>query len=281
MNNYKKFVKKFVIYLILMVAAVVVLFPFYWMFRTAIIDFNLLYKYPIVYFTDRIQFNSFIYLFQKQTIFIRWFANSAIVSVLTVLITVFVGSLAAYSLSRFSFRMKNPLQMFILSTNMIPKIAVIIPYYLLLLSLHWTDTYQGLILAYVAMVLPFTCIMLTAHFSGIPRDLDDAAMVDGCTRIGALFRVILPVAASGIAATSAFAFVVTWTEYLFAQVITSSNYMQTLPVGLVSFFDAVGYAENYSVLNAGAVITVIPAIILFIFLQKYLIKEIGSGAVKM
>ena len=271
--------KKTLIYVLLSAAIIPIVFPFYWMFRSAIIPYESLLKVPIEYIPNEISFKSFIYILENVP-FPRWFINSLIVAGVTTLLSMIVASLAAYAFARFSFPLKGSLMMLTLAINMLPKVTFIIPYYLLLFRFSMLDTFQGLILTYTAFALPFSTWMLTGYFKSIPHELDESAIIDGCSRIGALFRVILPVAAPGLSATATFTFILGWTEYVFALVITSRVTMRTITVGLAGFMEEMGYIADYSIIMAGSFIACIPVLILFLFLQRYLIQGMAAGAVK-
>jgi ABC-type glycerol-3-phosphate transport system permease component len=213
-----------------------------------------------------------------ETEFVRFFVNSFIVSFITTVVTVFVGTLAAYAITRYEFRGKGTFSTTILFINMFAPIMIIVPLYVVLLSLGLIDTRAGLVLAYTTFALPFSLWMLRSFFKSIPIDLELAALVDGASRAQAVWYVIFPLAFPGVVAVSVFTFLVAWNDYLFARVLIASSSLKTLTVGVQDMVDA--SATDWGLLMAAGVLITLPVFLAFLFLQKYLVAGWGTGGVK-
>ncbi|MGH3359618.1 MAG: carbohydrate ABC transporter permease [Nocardioidaceae bacterium] len=204
--------------------------------------------------------------------------NSTIVAVSTVAIAITVAIFGAYAFARLEFRFRRLTLMLFLSTYMLPQIALLIPLYLILNNLSLLDSRLGLIIVDSSLVIPFTLWILSNYFTTIPRDLEDAARIDGCSRIGALFRVILPTARPGIFAAVMFAFLLAWDEFMYSLIFTSSNASKTLPVAISEF--AGRYTTDFGLVAAGGVLTALPPVLVAVIFQRYVVSGLAAGAVK-
>src|SRR5213080_1825864 len=193
-------------------------------------------------------------------------------------VTTSVSILAGYALSRFRFAGRNALLLVFLATQMFPAVLLIAPLLSQWYALGLIDTYQALIYSNFSFTVPFTVWMLVGYFESIPLELEESAMLDGCNRFGALCRVVLPLAAPGVAATAIFAFVASWSELLFAITFTSQTEMRTLSAGLL--FMVGQYEIQWGQLSAGVMISTVPVAILFTYLQRHLIRGLSAGALK-
>ncbi len=212
-----------------------------------------------------------------------YFTNSVIVSVLSTVLSVVVAVFAAYAVSRFAFRGRRPFSTIVLSTQMFPGILFLLPLFLIYTriqtstGLRLNGTYAGLILTYLTFSLPFAIWMLVGFFNTIPKDLEQAAMVDGNGPVGALFRVVLPVARPGIIAVAVFAFMTAWSEVLFASVLTSKK-TTTLAVGLQQY---AGLSNvYYNQLMAASIVVSVPVLVGFLAVQRFLVRGLSAGAIK-
>jgi ABC-type glycerol-3-phosphate transport system permease component len=254
----------------------VVLVPFFWMFSVSLKPPEEPFAIPARLWPESPTLDNYRTAFRPE--FQRYFLNSVIVSGATVLISVGVGLLAAYSFSRFALRVFTVLLVGIILAQMFPVGAMIIPIYKIMRSLDLLNTYFSLIVAYITITLPVAIWMLRGFISGIPHDLEEAAMVDGATRLQAFVRVIVPLARPGIIATSVWIVVVTWQEFLFALAFTSTQEMRTLSVGMNDFIGQ--YGIRYGELMASSVMVSVPVIALFFFLQRYFVAGLTAGATK-
>lgn len=213
-----------------------------------------------------------------QAGFGRYFLNSALVAVATTLISVALAALAGYAFARFRLPGGKALLLGILATQMFPGILLAIPLYGLLRDLRLLDSLPGLVLVYTTFALPFCVWMLRNYFLTVPRELEESALVDGCTRLSALWRVVLPVARPGIAATAIFSFILAWNEFLYANTFISSAEKRTLAVGLQSLIGE--FTTDWGLLMAGAVVTTAPLVLAFLAVQRRLTQGLAAGAVK-
>jgi len=264
-------------YAVCITMSAVVLFPFLWTLRTSVMSMHDVMEWPLHYLPKNITFVNYAYIW-KNIQYPRWFLNSVIIGSATALISVIIASLAGYAFARFKFPFHKVTLLGILTMNMIPRVLLSIPYYDLMFRLKWLDTYHALIIPYVAICLPFATWMLASYFRSIPKDLDECAMVDGATRLQALFRVVIPLASPGIVATGVYCFIVSWCEFLLALTLTSAEEMRTLPVALSTFVSE--FSVDWGLLSAAAVISTVPVIIMFSYLQKHLIAGLTAGAIK-
>jgi len=209
--------------------------------------------------------------------FLQYFKNSLIICSISTLLSVFVGFLAAYAITRLKNRFTENISFWILTQRMLPAIAVLIPIYLVMSKLRMLDTYYGIILVYSVLNLPYAVWMSKSFIEDIPIELDESAMLDGCNKTQIIFRVIYPVAKPGIISTGIFIFVLAWSEFIFA-LILSSMHTKTLPVAISSFISDTGIEWN-SMAAAGAIL-IVPLSIMFFFIQKSLVKGLSFGAVK-
>jgi multiple sugar transport system permease protein len=211
-------------------------------------------------------------------VFRRSMINSLTIASAVTAICVGFGSLAAYSFARMSFGRQGSLMYLMLFSYMLPPIMIMVPLYTIMRDLKLMDTLRGLVIVYSALIMPFAVWIMRGYFLTIPRDLEDAAMIDGCTRLGALFQVVLPLSAPGLVATSLFCFLASWEEFLLALVFTSSPNAKTIPVAIAEFTGR--HAIDYGMMATGGVIAAIPPILIALLFQRYLINGLTSGAVK-
>ncbi len=210
--------------------------------------------------------------------FSTWLVNSVVVSACTTVFSLIIATLGAYGISRFRFRGRNGLSYIILTTQVIPGALIIVPLYIIMGHLNLLDSIFGLILTYTTFTVPFCTWMMKGYFDSISPSIDEAAMVDGANRLQVFSRVVLPLSLPGIAATTIFAFISGWNEYVFASVLMRSYSNWTLPIGIASFQGQ--YDTNWGTLMAGAVMITVPVVVLFWLLQKHLVSGMTAGAVK-
>jgi multiple sugar transport system permease protein len=250
--------------------------PLLWMLYTAFKPPADLFAYP-----PRIAGPYTLANFQRllaETGFAVYLRNSIIVAGVTVVVDIVIATLGAYSLTRYRYPGKELLANVTLFTYMFAPIMIIIPIYLLLKELALTNSHLGVVLAYTAISLPFTLWLLRAFFQSLPVDLEHAAWVDGASRFRSLVHVVVPLALPGVIATSVFAFVVVWNDYLFARVLLNDRALQTMPVGLQDIYEST--IVDWGLLMSGAVLVTVPAVLFFLVVQRFLIQGWGMGAVK-
>lgn len=204
--------------------------------------------------------------------------NSLLVASTTTLICLLLGMLAAYALARLRLPFKNKLLMSILSVRMIPEISLVIPLYIVAAKLSLTNKPIVLIITYLSFALPFAIWMITTFFEAVPLELEDAARIDGCSRLRTLFSVILPVATPGIVSTGLFIFLLAWDEFFFALIFTSTLAAKTAPVAIAEFTGR--YAVDITAMMAAGVLAALPPVLLALIFQRYIVSGLSAGAVK-
>ncbi|HEV8309483.1 MAG TPA: carbohydrate ABC transporter permease [Methylomirabilota bacterium] len=253
--------------------------PFVWVFLSSFKTRAELYATPLVYLPKQITLANYVDAWTSSlTPFSRFFANSLWVSSVTMVATTVISILAGYALARFRFVGRDVFLLVFLATQMFPAVLLIAPLLSQWYALGLIDTYQALIYSNFSFTVPFTVWMLVGYFESIPRELEESAMIDGCGRLGALLRIVLPLAAPGVAATAIFAFVSSWSELLFAITFTTQTEMRTLSAGLLYMVGQ--YEIQWGQLSAGVMISTVPVAVLFTFLQRHLIRGLTAGALK-
>ena len=214
---------------------------------------------------------------ESTTLFLLTLKNSAIIAFFVTLICMAVGALSAYALTRLVFPGSRYYLLLLMATQLLPPVSIVIPGYILLKKLSLLDKYPGVVLVYMSFILPFVIWILRGYFSTIPSELEDAACIDGCSRLGALFRVILPLSGPGLASTAVYAFIASWNEFFYAFIYTSAS-AKTLPVLIAEFSSKFG--PDYISMAAAGVVASLPPLLIALVFQKYLIRGLTAGAVK-
>ncbi|CAN2235447.1 carbohydrate ABC transporter permease [Candidatus Planktophila dulcis] len=252
------------------------IFPLYWMALTSIRPVREVTQ-KIYYPKSNSTLDSYRTLF-SQYAFGTYLRNSLLVALAAAAFVIFVGLLGAYALARYKFKGKSQIMLVFLVTQMIPALIALAPLYLLLSKVGLLNSLIGLTLCYVGGMVPFATIMLRGFLQRIPPELDEAAMIDGCNRFTALFRVVFPVALPGIAATFIFAFVQCWNELFLAMILIDSDGNKTFPVAMRSFIGA--YYIEWGGLAASVMIGIIPTVLIFALMSKFMISGLTAGIVK-
>jgi multiple sugar transport system permease protein len=209
---------------------------------------------------------------------VQYIVNSVIVAVSATLVTITVGSLAAYAIARLRLKWTDFYLLLLLAISMFPQIAVAGPVWSILDRLQWLNTYQGLITAYVALSLPLAIWILTTFFRDVPGEIEEAALIDGCNRFQALYKVVLPLAAPGIFTAALLVFIYAWNEFFFALIIMTDPRVQTLPVGIALFPGE--YTMPWGEIAAASTIATVPLILLTLIFQRGIVRGLSAGAVK-
>ncbi|PQZ49286.1 carbohydrate ABC transporter permease [Ochrobactrum sp. MYb15] len=253
------------------------LFPIFWLVKVSVTPNDLLYSEGVRLWPSRMTFNHFSHVLNNSS-FPLFFRNSLIVSGSTAIIVTLLASLSGYALSRFNFRAKYWIVALMLLTQMFPLVMLIAPIYKIMAPLGLTNSLIGLIIVYSAFNVPFATFLMQSFFDGIPKDLEEAAKIDGATQFMAFRQIILPLTLPGIAATLGFVFTAAWSELLFALMLISGNDSATFPVGLLSFVSK--FSVDFGQMMAAGVLALIPACLFFFLIQRYLVQGLTAGAVK-
>jgi multiple sugar transport system permease protein len=267
---------KVVTYGLLAMFVVMVAVPLFWMVTTAIKTNKELYE-DFSYFPQRPTLENFVRVIVREKLLTN-IRNSFSVSMITTLITVIVSSLAAYSIVRYRYPGREWIGRIILFKYLLPSAMLFVPLYVIVTALGLGNTQQGLILTYLTFTIPFCTWMLMGYFRGMPVELEEQAMVDGCTKIGAMLRILLPLSAPGLVASAIFSFTLAWNEFLLALVITMDQSTMTVPIKLSMM--VVGDQYIWGQLMAGAVLASIPVGILYFIGQRFVVQGLAAGAVK-
>jgi len=264
-------------YTVLLVLAVLVLFPFFWMTITSFKNEEQMRSLVSMFWPRPLVGENYQQLLSK-TDFVWWYGNSATVAISSTLLATAVGTIGAYALARLKFLGRGFMASATLITYLVPPSILFIPLYAQMRNLGLANSLAGLIAAYPSFTVPFVTWLLMGYFESIPEELEEAAMIDGATRFGAFYRVVLPLSAPGVLAAGLYAFTQAWNEFLYALVFITDGRLRTLPVGLASFITGDVYGWGY--LMAGAVLTTLPVIAAYIYLQKYMVEGLTAGSVK-
>jgi len=263
------------VYSAVLVAVVLSIFPIAFLLITSFKPAQLTFAIPPVWiFTPTLQ--NYFDVFAGGA-FSKYFVNSLLVASITTSIALILGSFAGFGFARFKFRGSTTLRLASLIPQMLPPITIIVPLYVLFNSMKLIDTIWALVISYLTFSIPLSIWMMTGFFADVPRELEESAMIDGCTRLGALFRVSLPIVAPGLAATAILSFIYCWNEFLYAVILTGRD-ARTLPVTITSFM------TNKSILwgriAASGSLVLVPVLIFALLAQRYLVRGLSRGAIK-
>ena len=280
-------------YAALLLVVVNGLFPAVWLLLTSFKTSGELRQLPITYWPETFTFGNYVSVFTENP-FGRFLLNSAVVSVAATLLCVLFAALAGYALGRLNLPGRRVILTLIVMTSMFPALVLLVPLYRLFVGVeipflsdlfgspiftpNLLNTYWALIIPYIALSLPIATLILTSFFQLIPQDLESAALVDGCTRVSALFRIVAPVSAPGIVTAAIIVFVNSWNEFLLALTFNTTLAMRTVPVGITLYQGE--YAFPWAIISAAIMLGVLPHVVLIIFFQKRIISGLTAGGVK-
>ena len=279
MSGDGRLVRRIILFAILLLLFGALFLPAYWMVVTSLKPNEAAFRLPPELIPSEPTLESYISQLKDRAGFLTFVSNGFVVSGLTTVLSIIVSVHAGYAFSRFRFPAKGSLLLLILASQMAPYVLIVVSIYVLFQQLQLLNTYLGLVLAFSSFALPFSIWMMRGFFDTIPRDLEEAAMVDGASRLGAMQRVILPLVGPGVIAVGLYTFMNTWNNLLFALSLTNSQDMRTIPPGfLLTYVGEFQYA--WADAMAGSVMASLPMVIVFIFLQRHLVAGITAGAVK-
>jgi multiple sugar transport system permease protein len=252
--------------------------PVLWMLSSSFKSNTEIFEYPPRLITETFSFDAYNAIL-SDPVKIRFFVNSYVVAGAVTLLTLFVAILAAYAFSRYQFAYRRSLNLVIVSVQAVPPITLLIPYFGLVVSLRLYNTYQGLILTYMVFTLPYAIIMLTGYFNTLPRELDEAAKIDGAGSFSALWRILVPIATPGLVSVGLYTFMIAWNEYLFALTLTRTEDMRTVPIGIQLLMGQ--HSFEWNEMMAMSILGALPVLVLFLFFQRYFMGGMTQGAVKI
>ena len=253
------------------------IFPILWCLCTSFKPEVEIFRTPPVWLAENPTLDHYKEILTDQDM-INYFLHTLIISAGTTILTIFVSVLGGYGFARYKFKGSSALLIAILFARVLPRVAVIIPYYVTLRKLNMLNTYPGLILIYLVMCMPMSVWMLKGYFENLPKEIEEAAVVDGCSSFGVLRRIVLPMCAPIIATVAMNAFILSWNEFLYALTMTDGKSMRTIAIGLAFFIDEFGV--HWGPLMAASVLMSIPAILFFSLAQNSMVRGLSAGAVK-
>jgi len=280
----KHYVRRALLYLAVLAIVIWTVAPYLWLIISSVSYRIDLLQVPLRWIPSRITLDNYRELFvsdgganQNAGLFLLALRNSAIIAFSVTSLALLLGVFSAYALSRLRFPGSGAAVGLMMTVQMLPPIAIIIPMYVLLRRFHLLDTHPGLIIVYLSFILPLVVWLMRSYFASIPGELEDAARIDGCTHLGALMRVILPLAGPGLVSVAVFAFIAAWNEYLYAFILTSVE-AKTLPVLIGEFSTKLGL--QYLRIAAAGVLASLPPVILALVFQRFIMQGLTAGAVK-
>ncbi|HHU89832.1 MAG TPA: carbohydrate ABC transporter permease [Clostridiaceae bacterium] len=266
-------------YIVLAVILIFLLFPIYWVLITSFKSNMEAYRFPPSFFPTDPTLDAYIKLFEVNNEFFVYYKNNFIVSGVTALITTVLAIFSGYALSRFRFRWHKWAVALLLSSQMFPVVSRMISLYDLLGDINLINTMEGLILALIADMLPFTVLLMVSFFDAVPNAIEEAAFIDGANRSQILFQIVTPLVKPGMLAVGLYAFLATWDDYLHAATLIQTDSLRTLSAGVaLRYLGELSY--DWSLINTISIIGTVPMVALFFFFQKYMVKGLVAGAVK-
>ncbi len=276
-KRFRLILQKTALMVALLAGAIFAGFPVLWMASSSLKRNTDIFAYPPKLIEEVITIQAYVEILTDPEK-LRFFGNSYLVSCAVTVLTLAVSILAAYSFSRYEYRGKKALNVVIISIQAIPPITLLVPYFGLIVTLGLYNTYWALILTYMVFTLPYAILMMTGYFNTIPKELDEAVMMDGASSFTALWRVLVPVSVPGIISVAMYTFMQAWNEYLFALTLTKTVEMTTVPVGIQLLMGQHSYEWNE--MMAMSILGCLPVLILFLFFQRQFIGGMTAGAVK-
>lgn len=264
-------------YIGLVIGLVYAGFPVLWMLSSSIKPNMEIFSIPPKLFPKVFTLKAYLSIFTNP-MKVRFFLNSYFVATVVTLLTLFVAILAGYSFSRYSFRLKKPFNLFIISTQTVPPITLLIPYFGLVVTFRMYDTYFALIFTYMVFTLPYAILMMTGYFNTLPKELDEAVMIDGGSSFFTLWRVLVPISIPGIVATGVYTFLLSWNEFLFALTLTKTTAMRTVPIGIQLLMGQ--HAYEWNEMMAMSLLGSLPILIMYLAAQRYFLAGMTAGSVK-
>ena len=279
-RRWRPILSKSLIYAVCIALLIVFMFPVAWSFITSIKPPAEAAAIPPTGLPSRITWENYQKLNEFGVGAGRYLFNSVAVSIMTVVGTIVLSTLAGYGFSRFDFPAKGPMFLMILATLMIPFQSILTPLFLVLGALKLQNTLPGLALVYITFQLPFGVFVMRNSFDTVPRELEEAALLDGCSSVSLLYQIMLPIVLPGIITAGIYAFLNAWNEFLAALIFMNQESMFTFPILLNSVNNGLYGAVDWGALQAGVTLSIVPSVVLFLLLQRYYIQGLTGGSVK-
>jgi multiple sugar transport system permease protein len=281
----QKFFRKLFMFVLALPVFFFIFFPILWLFSASLSTQVELFSVPIHWIPQHITFQNYadiIFPNQATSSVPRTYAvallNSIKIASSVTVICLIIGSLAAYALTRIPFGFNRTIQLGILATRMIPEVSLILPLFIIASSLQLINKPIVLIITYMSFALPYAIWLMAAYFQTVPIELEDAARLDGCSRLGILFRVVMPISVPGLISTAMFVFLLAWDEFFFALIFTSTLAAKTVPVAIAEFIGR--YVVNVNGMMAGGILAAVPPVVIALIFQRYIVSGMTAGAVK-
>ncbi len=262
-------------YILLLIAIAIVFFPLAWMLTVSVRPNIEVMRMPPTWLPEIFTLEGYRKIFASPR-YLLVFANTMVISLLVTVLSLILGAMAAYALARFKFAGQRAVLMFLITTQMFPLVLLCIPYFRIFITLGLYDTRTSLIVVYLTFTLPFCILMLRSYFINIPRDIEEAAMVDGCSRLGAIFRTLVPMSYPAFIGAGLYTFLLAWNEFLFAVVLIESWENRVLTMAIYSLMAE--FVTDWNTMMAFSVLASLPLVMAFIFLQKFMVQGMTAGA---
>lgn len=273
----RSFAKHFIIHIILIALGVCMIVPFVWMISTSLKGYHEIFRYPPTWIPESFRWQNYIEAWNLAP-FDRFYFNSTFVAVVTTVGQIITGVLAAYAFARMEFKGRDQVFMMFLATLMVPTQVTLIPTFILMSKIGWINSYEALIVPFISTA--FSVFLLRQFFLTIPQELEDAALIDGCSKMRFIFTILMPLAKPAIASVGLFGFLGSWNSYLWPLIVINSNQMRTLPIGLRYFVSQQGGGSEWHYLMAASLIVMLPVLIVFFLAQKQFIEGIAKSGIK-
>lgn len=283
--SYKKLFSRLLLFLLTIPILLFIFLPLLWLLMASLSTQVELFTVPPHWIPQHPTFQNYLDIFfpsQAASSVPRTFAvsllNSIKIASTVTIISIVIGSLAAYALVRIPFGQNRTIQLGIIATRMIPEVSLILPLFVIASSLQWINKPIVLITTYMSFALPYAIWLMMAYFQTVPIELEDAARIDGCSRLGILFRVVMPISVPGLVSTAMFVFLLAWDEFFYALIFTSTLAAKTVPVAIAEFIGR--YVVNVNGMMAGGILAAIPPVLVALIFQRYIVSGMTAGAVK-
>ncbi len=264
-------------YIILTICAVFVLFPVAWMLSVSLRPNNQVFSYPASFIPQEFTLEAYVNVLTSNR-YMTYFLNSYIIGIVVTIVSTIIGVMGGYGLSRYKFRGKTSFSLFVVATQTIPRISLLIPFFILMTRLNLYNTRGGLILAYTSFALPYAILMMQGYFNGISTELDEAAIIDGLSRFKTLWKIIVPVTIPAILSTMIYTFILSWNEFIFVMALIQDDALRTIPVGIAMMKGETTYQWN--MMMSMSLLGTVPVLVFYLFGQKYFVSGLSDGSVK-